>query len=149
MASLKRCIISKDGEFRVSNPGKDVASENQFDFMLHEDMLASQPYHFSYVECPFSTYTGNGVKDQSVNVTVPDVDSDPVVILFPVTSASVNSFPLTRDRGSGSDSSGYNVDKWFIVAKVVSSTQITVRFIKPSDGRKSPKGCYLVLARNL
>jgi len=144
---IRRCVISKDGKFRVSNPGTSVDSINSYDFMLHEDVLSAQPYFFSKVDCPFASYTGSNAKAENVDVTVPDVDPNPTIILFPISNASLNTFPYPRDDVNGSDQTGYDVEGWDIYAQVLSSTQVRIRFQKDSDGRKSPKGCYMVLVR--
>jgi hypothetical protein len=146
MARIKRCIISPD-RFRVSNPGADVSSDDPSDFMLHEDLLAAQPYFFGYVACPFAGYSGTDSKLATVDVTVPDVDATPTIVLFPNTNANLNTYPFPRDSGSGTDQTGYDVEHWDIAAQALSSTQIRVAFTKDSDGRKSPKGCYLALVR--
>lgn len=146
MTLIKRCVVSPD-QFRVSNPGVDVSSTNPFDFMLHESFLSAQPYFFTFVACPFASYTGTSEKNASVDVTVPDVDANPTIILFPVTNASLNTWPFPRDSGTGTDQTSYNIEHWDIYAKATSSTQISIAFHKDVDGRKSPAGCYLVLVR--
>lgn len=148
MVKIKRCIIDPY-QFRVSTPGVDVSSANPYDFMLHENFLSAQPYFFTKVNCPFAGYIGGDLKKQSVNVTVPDVDPTPEIIFFPISSGSLNTYPVARDEGSGNDQTGYNIDYWDIYAKAISSTQISVTFEKYGGGRKSPQGCYMALVRSV
>jgi hypothetical protein len=139
-------VISPE-RFRVSKPGADVDSTNISDFMLHESFLAAQPYFFAYVANPFAGNTGNSSQTATVDVTVPDVDANPAIIIFPVTNDSRNTYPFPRDEGSGSDQNGYNVNDWYVYCQIVSSTQATITFYKPVGSKKSPNGCYLALVR--
>jgi hypothetical protein len=144
---IRRGIISKDGQFRITNPGADTDSTNPYDFMLHEQFLSAQPYFFGFVDCPFAGYNGNAAKTETATVTIPDVTDDPLIIIFPVTDDDQAVWPFRRDQGSGSDASGYNLGRWDVAAKLNSSTEVDIQFLKSSSGKKSPLGCYLILGR--
>ncbi len=141
---MKRCVIDLP-IFRVSKPGADVDTAGPQDLLFHESFLFTQPYFFTFVACPFASNTKYEYKEATVNVTVPDVTDDPIVILYPVSSASSTVFPAFRDTGLGTDMSGYDVDATFFEYRVVSSTQVNVRFENWS--KKAALGAYMVLMR--
>lgn len=144
---MKRCIIELP-KIRISKPGFDVDTAAPENLLFHEDFLFAQPYFFGFVACPFAGYIGNGSRDQTASVTVPDVTADPVVLLFMSATSSADAiYPMSRDKGTGSDQNGYNVDSWLVMHQVISSTQIDVRFVKDSQGRKSPAGAHMILLR--
>lgn len=146
----KRGIIQLGGvepKIRISKPGVDVDLAGPTDFLLHESHLYSQPYHFSFVACPFAGYTGNASRAATVNVSIPNVTDDPVVLLWPVDSTGATVSPMSRTTGTGSSGSGFNCENWDVNFDLISSTQIDINFGKGSDTRLSPDGCYLILLR--
>lgn len=147
---MKRGKISLSGSaptFRVSVPGVDVDAAAPHQFVAHEDFLFSQPYAFGFVPCPFAGYTGNGTRDQSVTVTVPNVGVQPIIHLFLVDHTDAISYPAHYAEGGGSSESGYDVTNFFITGDY-SNGKLTIRFLKSSSGRRSPNGCYYMLSRN-
>lgn len=143
---VQRGLIDK-ARFRVSRPGVDVNSAEFHEFMFHEQFLFTQPYFFKYVPCPFAGYVGTGVQESLVEVPIPDVTPDPIVIIRVVDRTDKIVFPLPRSYGTGSDTSGYAMDGWSARFKVESSTLLTIRFNKPDTRRYSPNGAYVVLMR--
>lgn len=147
---IKRGIIQLGGldpKIRISKPGVDVDEAGELDFLLHEQHLYSQPYHFSFVACPFAGNTSYTVQDSTVSVTIPDVTSEPVVLVYPVASDDSVVFPFPKSTGTGASTVGFLVESWFIYHEVVSSTRIDVRFYKPQTTLKSPEGAYIILMR--
>ena len=146
---VKRAIIemTPNPKIRVSRPGVNVDTAGEFDFLLHENHLFAQPYFYRFVACPFAGDTSNNNRDSTVNVSVPNVTSDPIVILFPVSSASANIFPDIRAIASGSVESGFPMDNWLVGYTVVSATLIRIRFQKFTGSRRSPNGTYMILIR--
>lgn len=147
---IKRGIIQLGGltpKIRISKPGIDVDGAGELDFLLHEQHLYSQPYHFSFVECPFAGSTSSEVQDATVSVAIPNVTSDPNVLVYPVDSEGSIVFPYVKSTGPGTSSTGFAVEDWFIYHHVVSSTQINLRFYKVFRALKSPQGAYIILMR--
>lgn len=142
----KRGIISKD-KFRISAPGVDVDTAQPYELLMHEQFLFTQPYFFKYVPCPFAGNTSYGIQQSDVDVTVPDVTDDPLVLIWPESSENVVCWPKARSIGTGSSGSGYATENWTIQFEVISATVIRVRFIKALDSLRSPNGAYLVLMR--
>lgn len=140
---MKRCIIELP-KIRISKPGYDVDTAALENLLFHESFLFTQPYYFGFVACPFSGGT-SPLLEQAVSVTVPNVTSDPIVLLY--ASGGINVFPAIRSIGTGSDASGYNVARWNIGYNVVSSTRIDVNFQKPFRSLSAPSGAYMILMR--
>lgn len=142
---MKRCKIDLP-TIRISKPGYDVDTAAMENMLFHESFLFTQPYFFTFVPCPFGS-GASGVLDQTVSVTVPNVTSDPIVLLFASGGSTVNVFPSIRSIGAGSDASGYNISAWIIGHNVVSSTRVDVNFIKPFRSLSAPTGAYMILMR--
>lgn len=145
----KRGVIHLSGtpKIRISKPGVDVDLATPTEFLLHESHLYAQPYYSSFVTCPFAGNTSGSLLQQAVNVTVPDVTAEPIVLLWPVDSAGTIISPMSRTTGPGSSQTGWVLDFWRVDAKVVNSTRVDVRFTKTADSRRSPNGAYLILLR--
>lgn len=142
---MKRCVIDLP-KIRISKPGNDVDTAAMENLLFHESFLFTQPYFFTFVPCPFGSGVSD-VLDQTVPVTVPNVTSDPIVLLYASGGSTVNVFPAIRSIGAGSDATGYNVSMWIVGHNVVSSTRIDVQFIKPFRSLSAPTGAYMILMR--
>jgi hypothetical protein len=140
---MKRCIIELP-KFRISKPGYDVDTASMENLIFHESMLFTQPYFFQFVACPFS---GAGNLTGTVSVTVPDVTSDPIVLLFLSGGSTVNVYPGIRSEGPGNNEDGYDVTAWSVRYNVVSSTRIDVTFSTSLNGKTSPAGAHMILMR--
>lgn len=148
--SVKRGIIQFAPDIekvRISTPGVNVDAASTLQFLLHEAALYSQPYYAAFVACPFAGNTSTGTQDVTVQVTVPNVTSDPVVILEIVDSDGLISFPAQKGLGTGSSGSGFSVNSFVVYHQVISATRVDVRFTKSDTSRRSPNGTYLVLMR--
>lgn len=143
---MKRCIIDLP-KIRISAPGYDVDTAAPENMIFHEDFLFSQPYYFGFVACPFAGYTGKDTKIQFVNVAVPDITDNPLVLLYAVSPTPEVIFPAARSKGAGNDQDGYNVMMWGISYTIVNSTTISVRFEKSGSVRLSPDGAHMVLMK--
>lgn len=143
---MKRMVVNLP-KFRVSKPGFDVDTAAVENLLFHEDFLFTQPYFFGYVVSPIAGNTGKDMATGTVQVTVPDITGDPIVILYASGGPLINVFPAIRSIGSGNDQDGYNVDSWIIGYEVISSTRIDVTFTKPFRTRSSPAGAYMILMR--
>lgn len=145
----RRGIIQLSGtpKIRISKPGTDVDVADDTGFLLHENHLYAQPYFFQFVACPFAGNTSYVAKNQSVDVTIPDIDGSPIVLLWPVDSAGNITSPIPRSTGPGSSQFGFAVENWNIYWKIISSTSMTIKFTKTIDSLRSPNGCYVVLIR--
>jgi hypothetical protein len=141
---MKRCVIDLP-TFRVSKPGYDVDTAALENLLFHESFLFTQPYFFQFVPCPFAGDTSSSNITQTVSVTVPNVTSDPIVLLFMASNDSTNVFPDKRSYGEGNDFQGYNVELWTVDYLVVSSTRIDLTFVK--SAKRSPQGAYMMLMR--
>lgn len=135
------------GKFRISRPGKDVSSTNPSDFMMHENFLFSQPYFFRFVACPFAGDTSQSSRNEIVDVAVPDVTDDPVVIMYTVTASGSIVWPSPRSFGVGNPQSGYPTDRAAALFKFYPPTTLRIRFVKGDLDRTSPQGAYIVLLR--
>lgn len=147
---MKRGVIQFSGateKVRISKPGVDVDTAGTLDFLLHENALYSQPYFSAFVTCPFAGNTSTGVQDQTVDVTVPNVTTTPVVMFWVVDSDSLISFPAQKGFGTGNSASGFSVNSFVVSYQIISSTVIRVRFFKSSNSLRSPQGAYLILSR--
>lgn len=136
-----------NGIFRISKPGVDVDSAGPNDYLLHESHIYYQPYWTNFVACPFAGSTSTSEMQQSVNVTVPNVTADPIILIYPAINPSGNAFPHTRSQGTTSPGGIGNIDLWIIEARATSSTNIEVRFWKASGTAKPPRGAYITLMR--
>lgn len=143
----KRGIITSD-KFRISPPGVDVDTAKPEQLLLHENMLYSQPYFFSFVACPFAGYIGNESRVASVDVVVPPVSDNPMVLVYPVSSEDLSIWPLPRAQGPGNPQNGYNLEYWSIGYRVLSASQISIIFEKSYDSYRSPLGAHIVLTRS-
>ncbi|TKT79961.1 hypothetical protein [Aquamicrobium sp. LC103] len=133
--------------FRISKPGVDVDSAGENDFLLHEDHLYSQPFWWQFIACPFSGYEGVEVRDQTVNRTIPNTGSVPMSIIYPVGSNGTIIFPFPKSEAAGSSANGFpGLERWYIWHSVT-RTQLSVRFLKNDNSRRSPQGCYVMLMR--
>lgn len=130
-----------DGIFRVSRPGVDVDTAGPLDFLLHEDDLYSQPYFFQFVACPFAGNTSATSRSETVQVTIPGVSDDPIVILYNKHHDGLNYFPWNSLSATGGNHPDMGA-RW----TVVSSTRIDVFFFKTAIPF-SPAGAYLILLR--
>lgn len=146
---MKRGVISSEGgfRFRISKPGIDVDSAGPEDFLFHESYLFTQPYHFTFVPCPFAGNTGRDELVQDVRVHTPNGGSSPLVILYPVSAQGLNVFPTPLSRGTGNSQSGFTRESWSIYTLAVTATYVDIQFYKPYNGLRSPQGCYLIMMR--
>jgi hypothetical protein len=134
--------------FRVSKPGVDVDAAGPEDLLIHEDAVFLQPYYFGFAACPFAGFTGSGVKDQSVTVTVPNIGQVPDIFLWAVEQTNIISYPMLLSEGSGDSQTYYNVTQNYIEARFVAPASVQFRFVKVFDSRYSLKGCYFMLSRS-
>ena len=144
---IKRGHISSD-KFRFSPPGVDVDTAQPHQLLLHEAMLYSQPYFFRYVGCPFAGYVGNQSRVGAVNLAVPPLADNPMVLVYPVSSEDLSVWPLPRAVGPGNPQNGYSLEYWSIGYKVLSASSIDIVFEKSYDSYRSPLGAHVVLIRS-
>jgi len=135
---VKRCII--DGsKIRISRPGVDVDAAGEFDFLLHENHLYAQPYFAAIVSKPSDGDT--------TILNVPEVTSDPIVLIFPVRNGDMTSFPFPKSQGSGSNETGWSGLLYMAVNyRTLSATQIEFRFSTNSRS-DNVLSCYVLLLR--
>lgn len=143
---MKRCRVQLP-QIRITKPGHDVDTASLENHLFHESFLFSQPYYFKFVTCPFAGYVGNTTQTATVQVPVPNVTSNPIVLLYMVSSGAMTVFPGIRSQGAGTNEAGYATESWTIAHNVVSSTRIDVTFEKAPNGLYSPNGAYMVLMR--
>lgn len=147
---IKRGVIQLNGadpKIRISQPGIDVEAAQPYELLLHEQHLYAQPYFFKFVACPFAGNTSTGVKDQTVNVTVPNINADPIILVWPVDMDDAVSYPLQRSTGTGSSASGFAVDSSDVRVQMVNSTTLAVEFIEGSNSKRPLNGAYIILLR--
>lgn len=147
---MKRGKINLSGAmptFRVSVPGVDVETAAMHQLVAHEDFLFSQPFAFGFVQCPFKGYTGTGDRDQSVTVPVPNLGIQPIIHLFAVDHNDVISYPSHYSEAGGNSQAGYDVLNHYVTG-IYANGNLTIRFLKFGNGRRSPGGCYYMLSRN-
>lgn len=141
----KRAILDLgDDLFRISMPGVDVDEAGDADFLLHEDHLYSQPYYFGWVANPWAPNTNGTVTlSETVQVTVPDVTANPIILLYKQYSNGDNCFPDFRFLSSQNDAFSMSLIAY---AVAISSTRVDVTFGK----FRCPfymTGAYMVLMR--
>ncbi|RAZ75845.1 hypothetical protein [Mesorhizobium atlanticum] len=149
MTTRRGIIQFKPGveKVRISVPGVDVDAAGTTQFLLHEAALYSQPYFAGFVACPFAGNTSTGYLEQSVDVTVPDVTADPIVMHWIVDSDGLISFPCQKATGPGNSGGGFAINSFYARTRVISSVLVRVKFVKPDTSRRSPQGAYLILMR--
>lgn len=134
--------------FRISEPGYDVDTAPIDKFLLHEQFLYSQPFHWTYVQCPFAGYTGSAAQDSAVDINYPNVGNVPIVWVYPIGHDAVVSFPGPAGAAVGNNADGFpGLPQWDIYHTIISLNTLRVRFIKPPGSVTSPNGCYVVLLR--
>lgn len=148
----KRGIIQLSAtypKFRVSKPDIDVDTAAIDDLLIHEDAIFSQPYYFGFAACPFASFSGNGSRTGSTTKVVPNIGQTPTIMLFPVSNASVITYPAILSEGSGDSQTYYNIIKSWVNAEYLPATSsIRFNFDKATDSQYSPKGCYFMLSRS-
>lgn len=149
----RRAFRGLDGgvfKFRITKPGSvaDARYASIDDCIFHEQMLFTQPYWFGYVPCPFAGSVSKYLLDQTATVTFPDFGvSDPEYVLFPRNVNGQNCFPRPASVGSGNSQDGFASEAWGIRVVSITTTSLTLRFIKPSLSIRSPLGCYVALMK--
>lgn len=144
----KRAILQLSGpspKFRISRKGVDVDAAGPSDFLVHESHLIAQPFYSDFVPCPFAGYVGDEPQDATESVTIPNVTSDPIALIYTRHAGGQNVYPQRFSEGLvGSMTSEEAFD---IYLNVISSTQINLRFVKQPYSRTSPQGCWLTVYR--
>ncbi|MHB2265649.1 hypothetical protein [Aliihoeflea sp. PC F10.4] len=145
---MKRAVIDKT-RFRISRPGFDVDAASIENLLLHESFFYSQPFLFRFVACPFASFVGDGIRDESAPAIsfVNPGPQLPSVALFPVDTDGITTFPARNSISSGSNQSGWPSLRYWQVTHSLTSTSITVRFRKGARSHVSPAGAYIVLFR--
>lgn len=144
---IKRGIIQLGGpnpKFRISRRGVDVDLAGPADFLIHESYLIAQPFHTVFVTCPFAGNTGNTLIDQTINVTIPNVTPNPVVISYVRAAGGYNCFPTRRSEGPALNRTD---NLYAVYVTVNSATSVSVRFVKQPSSLTSPAGTTLVCYR--
>lgn len=144
---IKRGIVQLGGsspKFRISRRGVDVDAAGPADFLIHENYLVAQPFHTTFVDCPFAGNTGNALLDQTVSVTIPNVTANPVVLSYIRAAGGYNSFPTRRGDGQVF---GRTDNAYAVYVTINSATSISVRFLRQAVSLTSPDGVTLVCYR--
>ncbi|QAZ46151.1 hypothetical protein [Mesorhizobium sp. Pch-S] len=135
-------------KFRILKPGStaDARYASVDDCLLHEQMLATQPYWLGFVPCPFAGSTTKDPLDQTTNVSIPDAGvTDPEYMLWPRNVSGRNCFPRPASVGVGNSQDGYPSEAWAIRMVSITANTLTLRFIKPALSTQSPLGCSVAL----
>lgn len=138
--------ISKS-QVRVVPTGYDVDTAPSHKFLLHESFFASQPFHYTFVACPFAGSTSDDLLEASVAVNFTDVGNVPDIILYPVRDGGAIVFPQYFTRSDGNTTVGWNSERTTIYWESLTSSSVLVRFIKARHARRSPQGAWIVLFR--
>lgn len=134
--------------FRISKPGYDVDTAPREGFLLHEEDLYSQPFHWAFVPCPFAGYNGAAAQDSVVTITHPNPGNTARILMYPVASDGQIVFPGPKGRQFGNASNGFpGLENWTIYYQQPNNAQIAIRFRKNPSSRTSPLGAYVVLFR--
>lgn len=143
---MKRCVIDKNGRFRISKPGFDVDTASLENMLLHESFFYSQPFLFRFVPCPYSGTSSSNRDQNAPTITFSNPGTLlPSVLLFSVGSGNVVTFPMQNAISTPQTGGVVAVPGWDVTHSVTSSS-VTVRFYTFAD-TPAPSGAYLVLFR--
>lgn len=149
---MLRGLFSNSGSgpvLRITRPGADVSTAQDYEHLLHENFLYSQPYFFTYVACSFGgSQPAASVLTETHSLTVPGIDTNPIVLVFPFSSSiSGVCFPSPISTGVGNITGGWPLEIATVSTRVVSSVQIDVTFSKEAGFTLVPYGAYVVVLR--
>lgn len=136
----QRVLITND-KFRVTVPGVDVNSAEDYEFVLHEGHLSAQAYFIMWVPCPL-TGTSSTSRSTRVTITTAPITNDTVVILYPASSSSVAHFPSPPFDSVGNPTGA----RCYFDPPVSSGTTLRITFGVP-ENVPAPSGAFVVFLR--